>query len=92
MQKAGIRIAEPEKNFPRQCYVGLLYSESARSLCHPSDFFENTYDSHGIHEAVKAIREYERLGSMIAMVRRLGYPQKSILYRWYERKKATLKI
>ena len=38
------------------------------------------------------LREYERLGSMIAMVRRLGYPQKSILYRWYERKKAILKI
>jgi hypothetical protein len=55
LQKAGIRIAEPEKNFPRQCYASLLYSESARSLCHPSDFFENTYDSHGIHEAVKAI-------------------------------------
>ena len=37
-----------------------------------------------------ALREYERLGSIAAVIRRLGYPSESTLYRWYERKKAGL--
>ena len=35
-----------------------------------------------------ALREYERLGSVYAVIQTLGYPSKSTLYRWYERKKA----
>ena len=35
-----------------------------------------------------ALREYERLGSVTAVIHRLGYPSDSTLYRWYERKKA----
>ena len=37
-----------------------------------------------------ALREYERLGSITAVIHRLGYPSESTLYRWYERKKAGL--
>lgn len=37
-----------------------------------------------------ALREYERLGSIAAVIRRLGYPSESTLYRWYEREKAGL--
>ena len=37
-----------------------------------------------------ALREYERLGSVTAVIQRLGYPSESTLYRWYERKKAEL--
>ena len=37
-----------------------------------------------------ALREYERLGSVTAVIQRLGYPSESTLYRWYERKKAGL--
>lgn len=37
-----------------------------------------------------ALREYERLGSVHAVIRRLGYPSESTLYRWYERRKAGL--
>ena len=37
-----------------------------------------------------ALREYERLGSIAAVIRRLGYPSESTLYRWYECKKAGL--
>lgn len=37
-----------------------------------------------------ALREYKRLGSMYALIWRLGYPSKSILYRWYERRNAGL--
>lgn len=37
-----------------------------------------------------ALREYERLGSVAAVIQRLGYPSESTLYRWYERKKAEL--
>ena len=37
-----------------------------------------------------ALQEYERLGSVYAVIRRLGYPSKSTLYRWYERRNARL--
>ena len=37
-----------------------------------------------------ALKEYERLGSVNAVIRRLGYPSKSTLYRWYERRNAGL--
>ena len=37
-----------------------------------------------------ALREYEQLGSVTAVIRRLGYPSESTLYRWYERRKAGL--
>ena len=37
-----------------------------------------------------ALEEYERLGSVHAVIRRLGYPSKSTLYRWYERRNASL--
>lgn len=35
-----------------------------------------------------ALKEYERLGSVHAVIRWLGYPSKSTLYRWYERSNA----
>ena len=35
-----------------------------------------------------ALKEYKRLGSVHAVIRRLGYPSKSTLYRWYERRNA----
>ena len=38
----------------------------------------------------RALKEYERLGSITAVIRQLGYPSESTLYRWYERKKAGL--
>ena len=37
-----------------------------------------------------ALREYEQPGSVTAVIRRLGYPSESTLYRWYERRKAGL--
>ena len=37
-----------------------------------------------------ALAEYERTGSVIETIRRLGYPSKATLYRWYERKRAGL--
>ena len=37
-----------------------------------------------------ALKEYERLGSVAAVIQKLGYPSESTLYRWYERKKAGL--
>ena len=37
-----------------------------------------------------ALKAYERLGSIHAVIRRLGYPSKSTLYRWYERRNAGL--
>ena len=37
-----------------------------------------------------ALKEYERLGSIAAVIHWLGYPSESTLYRWYERKKAGL--
>ena len=37
-----------------------------------------------------ALKEYERLGSITAVIHRLGYPSESTMYRWYERKKAGL--
>ena len=37
-----------------------------------------------------ALREYERLGSVAAVIQKLGYPSESTLYRWYERKNAGL--
>ena len=37
-----------------------------------------------------ALKEYERLGSITAVIRQLGYPSKSTLYRWYERRNAGL--
>lgn len=38
----------------------------------------------------QALKEYARVGSVHEVIRRLGYPSKSTLYRWYERKKAGL--
>ena len=38
----------------------------------------------------RALREYERPGSIAAVIHWLGYPSESTLYRWYERKKAGL--
>lgn len=38
-----------------------------------------------------ALQEYERLGSVHAVIQRLGYPSEFTLYRWYERRKAGLK-
>lgn len=38
----------------------------------------------------RALKEYERLGSVTAAIRQLGYPSESTLYRWYERRKAGL--
>ena len=37
-----------------------------------------------------AIQEYERLGSVSAVIHRLGYPSESTLYRWYERRREGL--
>ena len=37
-----------------------------------------------------ALKAYERLGSVHAVIRRLGYLSKSTLYRWYERWNAIL--
>lgn len=37
-----------------------------------------------------ALKEYKRMGSVHAVIRRLGYPSKSTLYRWYERRNAGL--
>ena len=37
-----------------------------------------------------ALAEYERTGSVIETIRRLGYPSKATLYRWYDRKRAGL--
>ena len=37
-----------------------------------------------------ALKEHERLGSVHAVIRRLGYPSKSTLYHWYERRNAGL--
>ena len=37
-----------------------------------------------------ALKAYERLGSVHTVIRRLGYPSKSTLYRWYERRNASL--
>ena len=36
------------------------------------------------------LKSYERLGSVHTVIRRLGYPSKSTLYRWYERRNASL--
>ena len=38
----------------------------------------------------QALEEYARPGSVYEVIRQLGYPSKSTLYRWYERKKAGL--
>ena len=37
-----------------------------------------------------ALKAYEQLGSVHAVIRRLGYPSESTLYRWYERRNAGL--
>lgn len=37
-----------------------------------------------------ALKEYERLGLIAAVIRQLGYPSKSTLYRWYEHRKAGM--
>lgn len=37
-----------------------------------------------------ALKEYEWLGSIAAVIHWLGYPSESTLYRWYECKKAGL--
>ena len=34
------------------------------------------------------LKAYEQLGAVHAVIRRLGYPSKSTLYRWYERRNA----
>lgn len=36
------------------------------------------------------LREYEWLSSVHGVIQRLGYPGKSILYRWYKRSNAGL--
>lgn len=41
-------------------------------------------------QEAQALAEYERTGSITETIRKLGYPSKSTLYRWYERKKAGL--
>lgn len=38
-----------------------------------------------------ALKEYARLGSVHAVIQRLGYPSRSTFYRWYERRKAGFK-
>lgn len=37
-----------------------------------------------------ALKEYERLGSVHAAIRRLRYPSESTLYRWHKRRNAGL--
>lgn len=37
-----------------------------------------------------ALKAYERLGAVHAAIQRLGYPSKSTLYRWYERRNVGL--
>lgn len=39
-----------------------------------------------------ALKEYERLGSVQAVINLLEYPSSSTLYRWYERKLAEKQI
>lgn len=41
-------------------------------------------------QEARALEEYEKTGSVSEVIRRLGYPGRSTLYRWYERKKAGL--
>lgn len=41
-------------------------------------------------QKTRALEEYEKTGSVSEAIRRLGYPGRSTLYRWYERKKAGL--
>ena len=41
-------------------------------------------------QEAQALAEYERTGSVTETIRKLGYPGKATLYRWYERKKAGL--
>ncbi|MDD4083775.1 MAG: hypothetical protein PHD05_10370 [Sphaerochaetaceae bacterium] len=36
----------------------------------------------------QALKEFERLGSVTAVIHKLGYPSRAALYQWYERKKA----
>lgn len=37
-----------------------------------------------------ALKEFEKTGSVSAVIQRLGYPSSSTLYRWYEHKKADI--
>lgn len=37
-----------------------------------------------------ALEEFEKTGSVSAVIQRLGYPSSSTLYRWYEHKKAGI--
>ena len=37
----------------------------------------------------RALKEFERLGSVQATITLLGYPSSSTLYMWYERKQAN---
>ena len=39
-------------------------------------------------EQEQALKEFERLGSVTAVIHKLGYPSRAALYKWYERKKA----
>ena len=41
-------------------------------------------------QEAQVLSEYERTGSVAETIRKLGYPSKATLYRWYERKKAGL--
>lgn len=41
-------------------------------------------------QEIQALAEYERTRSVTETIRSLGYPGRSPLYRWYERKKAGL--
>lgn len=50
------------------------------------EFTENVYEG----QEAQALAEYARTGSVTETIRKLGYPGKSTLYQWYERKKAGL--
>lgn len=38
-----------------------------------------------------ALKEFERTGSISAIIQKLGYPSPATLYRWYEHQKAGLR-
>ena len=71
-----------------------LYSLIERFFCLETGLRTKSWTSEGGNRMYTkeqeeiALREYERLGSITAVIRRLGYPSESTLYRWYERKKA----
>ena len=50
----------------------------------------NSQEIYTKEQEAQALAEYERTGSITETIRRLGYPSKATLYRWYKRKKAEL--